>query len=125
LNDEDALDGRISAIYPMIDNGVMTFTVSLADKSSRLLRSNMRVDVLVILQRKPHALRIKKGPFAEGDGYRQAFVLRGDRAVRTPISLGIASFDDFEVLEGLAEGDDVIVSDMRDYLHLREITIKQ
>lgn len=125
LNDEDALDGRISAIYPKIDNGVMTFTISLMDKSSRLLRSNLRVDVLVILQRKPRALRIKKGPFAEGDGYRQAFVLRGDRAVRTPISLGIASFDDFEVLDGLAEGDEVIVSDMRDYLHLREITIKQ
>ena len=36
-----------------------------------------------------------------------------------------ASFDDFEVLNGLAEGDEVIISDMRDYLHLREISLKQ
>jgi HlyD family secretion protein len=125
VNDEDTLEGRISAIYPKIDNGVMTFTVSLADKSSKLLRSNMRVDVLVITDRKPRVLRLKKGPFAEGEGYRQAFVIRGDRAVRTPISLGLASFDDFEVVSGLAEGDEVIVSDMRDYLHLSEINIKQ
>jgi HlyD family secretion protein len=124
INDEDTLAGRISAIYPKIDNGAMTFTVSLADKSNRLLRSNLRVDVLVITDRKPHALRLKKGPFAEGDGYRQAFVVRGDRAVRMPISLGLASFEDFEVVSGLAEGDEVIVSDMRDYLHLREIGLK-
>jgi HlyD family secretion protein len=125
LNDDDALEGRVSAIHPKIENGVMTFTVSLADKSNHLLRSNQRVDVLVVLQRKARALRLKKGPFAEGDGYRQAFVVRGDRAVRTPIGLGIASFDEFEVVNGLADGDEVIISDMRDYLHLREISIKQ
>jgi HlyD family secretion protein len=124
VNDEDVLEGRVSAIYPKIDNGVLTFTVSLADRSNRLLRSNLRVDVLVITDRKPRVLRLKKGPFAEGDGYRQAFVVRGDRAVRTPIGLGLASFDDFEVVNGLAEGDEVIVSDMRDYLHLREIGLK-
>jgi hypothetical protein len=45
--------------------------------------------------------------------------------VRTPIGLGIASFDEFEVVNGLADGDEVIISDMRDYLHLREINIKQ
>lgn len=125
VNDDDALEGRVSAIHPKIENGVMTFTVSLADKSNHLLRSNQRVDVLVVLQRKARALRLKKGPFAEGDGYRQAFVVHGDRAVRTPIGLGIASFDEFEVVNGLADGDEVIISDMRDYLHLREISIKQ
>lgn len=125
LNDDDSLEGRISAIHPKIENGVMTFTVSLVDKSNHLLRSNQRVDVLVVLQRKARALRLKKGPFTEGDGYRQAFVVRGDRAVRTPIGLGIASFDEFEVVSGLADGDEVIISDMRDYLHLREINIKQ
>lgn len=125
LNDDDSLEGRISAIHPKIENGVMTFTVSLVDKSNHLLRSNQRVDVLVVLQRKARALRLKKGPFSEGEGYRQAFVVRGDRAVRTPIGLGIASFDEFEVVSGLADGDEVIISDMRDYLHLSEINIKQ
>jgi HlyD family secretion protein len=125
VNEDDALEGRVSAIHPKIENGVMTFTVSLADKSNRLLRSNLRVDVLVVLQRKPRVLCLKKGPFSEGEGYRQAFVVRGDRAVRTPIGLGIASFDEFEVVNGLADGDEVIISDMRDYLHLREINIKQ
>jgi HlyD family secretion protein len=124
LSDDDALEGRVGAIFPKIENGIMTFRVTLADKSNALLRPNLRADVLVVTDRRPRALRIRKGPFIEGDGFRQAFVIRGDRAVRTPIALGLASFDDYEVVNGLAEGDEVIISDMRDYLHLKEIGIR-
>ena len=84
----------------------------------------MRVDVLVVTGRKDDVLRIKKGPFADGEGGRQAFVVHGKRAVRTPIELGLASFDDFEVVQGLALGDEVIISDMRDWIHVREIRIR-
>ena len=124
LNDDDHLDGQVSAIFPKIENGVMTFRVSLADRSNKLLRPNLRADVLVVTDRRPRVRRIRKGPFTEGEGFRQAFVVRGDRAVRTPITLGVASFDDYEVVNGLSEGDDVIVSDMREYLHLAEVRIK-
>lgn len=124
LNEQDSLEGRVGAIFPKIENGVMTFQATLADKSNRLLRPNLRVDVLVITDRRPRALRIRRGPFTEGDGFRQAFVVHGDRAVRTPITLGLASFDDYEVVNGLAEGDEVIISDMRDYLHLGDVSIK-
>jgi hypothetical protein len=44
--------------------------------------------------------------------------------VRTPITLGLVSFDDYEVVNGLVEGDEVIISDMRDYLHLAEVGFK-
>jgi HlyD family secretion protein len=124
LSDDDALEGRVGAIFPKIENGIMTFRVALADKSNALLRPNLRADVLVVTDRRPRALRIRKGPFIEGDGFRQAFVIRGDRAVRTPITLGLSSFDDYEVVNGLADGDEVIISDMRDYLHLKEIGIR-
>ena len=121
---DETLDGTVATVLPTIQNGVITLQVALADKSSRLLRSNMRVDVLIITGRKPNVLRIKKGPFADGEGARQAFVVRGDRAVRTPVELGLASYDDFEVVRGLAQGDEVIISDMRDYAHLKEIRIR-
>jgi HlyD family secretion protein len=124
VNEQDALEGTVSTILPKIDNGIMTFRVTLADKSSALLRPNLRVDVLVVTDRRPRALRVKKGPFSEGEGFRNAFVVRGDRAVRTPITLGLVSFDDYEVVNGLVEGDEVIISDMRDYLHLAEVGIK-
>jgi HlyD family secretion protein len=124
VNDDDALAGRVSAILPKIENGIITFRVALDDRSHQLLRPNLRVDVLVVTDRRPRALRLRKGPFSEGDGFRQAFVIRGDRAVRTPIALGLVSFDDYEVVNGLVEGDEVIISDMRDYLHLPEVRFK-
>jgi hypothetical protein len=45
-------------------------------------------------------------------------------ARRTRVRLGAASPTHLEVLEGLAEGDEVIVSDMTDYLHAREIRVR-
>jgi HlyD family secretion protein len=69
-------------------------------------------------------LRIKKGPFANAEGVRDVFVMRGDTAIKTPVKFGIASIDSYEVLEGLLEGDEVIISDMTDYQHLKEVKIK-
>jgi len=121
---EQYLEGSISGVEPAIKDGVMTFFVSLANKSSQLLRSNLRVDVLVVVDRKDRALRIKKGPFASSDGVHDVFVVRGDTAVKTPARIGINSFDNYEVLEGLLEGDEVIISEMADYMHLKEVRIK-
>ncbi|HWP45499.1 MAG TPA: HlyD family efflux transporter periplasmic adaptor subunit, partial [Blastocatellia bacterium] len=121
---EQYLEGRISSIEPTIKDGIITFLVELADKSSPLLRSNLRVDVMVVTERKDRALRIKKGPFASSEGDHDVFVIRGDVAVKLPVRIGISSFDNYEVLDGLLEGDEVIISDMADYMHLKEIRIK-
>jgi HlyD family secretion protein len=121
---EQYLDGQISSIEPAIKDGVITFLVGLADKSSQLLRSNLRVDVLVVVDRKDRALRIKKGPFAGSDGVHDVFVIRGDTAFKTPVRIGISSFDNYEVLEGLLEGDEVIISEMAEYMHLKDVRIK-
>jgi HlyD family secretion protein len=120
---DELLGARVAAILPAVQNGVMSFTVTLDDKASPLLKSNMRVDVLVTTDRTDKAVRVRKGPFANGDGVQQVFVIRGDHAIRTPVKLGIAGFDTFEVAEGLVPGDEVIISDMADYASAREIQI--
>jgi HlyD family secretion protein len=123
IND-DYLAGVISRINPTVNNGVITMVVSLEDKSNALLRSNLRVDVLVATERRDSALRIKKGPFVNGDGLRDVFVIRGDVAIKTQARFGIASFDHYEVLQGLIEGDEVIISDMTDFMHVKEVKLK-
>ena len=123
VNDE-YLKGALRSIDPTIKNGVITLQVSLLDKSSALLKSNLRCDVLIVTDRKDKALRVKKGPFANAEGARDVFVIRGDTASKTPVKFGIASFDNYEVLDGLLDGDEVIISDMTDYQHLKEVKIK-
>ena len=122
VNDQN-LEGTVSEVFPTVENGVLHFTVAFAKPSHPALRPSLRTDVLVITERKPRALRVKRGPFAD-NAARQAFVVRGDRAVRVPIEVGLSGVDDVELLNGAAEGDEIIISDMKDYLHLSEVRIK-
>jgi HlyD family secretion protein len=121
-NDLD-LQGTVTEVLPTVENGILRFTVALAEPSHAGLRPNLRTDVLVITDRKPRVLRVKRGPFADNVA-RQAFVVRGDRAVRVPIEIGLAGADDVELVSGVSEGDEIIISDMKDYIHLAEIKIR-
>ncbi len=123
-NEETKLGGSIANILPAIKDGIVTMQIALEDKASGILRSNLRVDVQIITERRDRVLRIKKGPALTGQGGKDVFVIRGAAAVRTPVLLGLASFDAFEVLSGMMEGDEVIISDVSDYLHLKEFDVK-
>jgi HlyD family secretion protein len=124
VSEGQAVAGTVAAVRPTIANGTLSFAVALREKSSPLLRSNLRVDVLVVVGRKDHALRIKRGPFASGEGMQNVFVVKGARAVRTPVRLGLSSYDDFEVVSGLREGDEAVISDMSAYQHVREVGLR-
>ncbi|MGH7456616.1 MAG: efflux RND transporter periplasmic adaptor subunit, partial [bacterium] len=103
---DDYLAGTISSILPTIQNGIITLHATLEDKSSQLLRSNLRVDVLIITSQKDNALRVKKGAFVNGEGEHEAFVIRDGTAYKMPVRIGLASFDQYEIVEGLSEGDE-------------------
>jgi HlyD family secretion protein len=117
------LQGTVTDVFPTVENGILRFTVALTEPSHAGLRPNLRTDVLVVTDRKPRVLRVKRGPFADNVA-RQAFVIRGDRAVRIPIEIGLAGADDVEVVSGVSEGDEIIISDMKDYIHLGEVKIR-
>jgi HlyD family secretion protein len=124
VNDELALPGAIARINPTVNDGVITLVVGLEDKSNAQLRSNLRVDVLVGAERKDGVLRIRKGPSVSGEGVRDVFVIRGDVALKTSAKFGVAGADHYEVLQGLVEGDEVVISDMTDYMHVKELKLR-
>jgi HlyD family secretion protein len=121
---DEALDGHVATIEPAIDQGTVRFTVELARPDHPGLRSNLRVDVWVVTEERENVLRVRKGPFVQGGGaVQQVFVIDGDRAVRVDARMGLAGREHLEILSGLEPGDEVIVSDMRDQAHLREVAI--
>ncbi len=122
--DDQTLDGRLASIDPTIENGAVKFKVDLADARNPRLRNALRVDVLVVTDVRANALRVPKGPFAQGGQTEEVFVVQGDHAVRHRVRLGLTGDEYYEVLDGLAPGNVVIVSDMKDYTHLDRIDLK-
>ncbi len=122
INREDS-PGEISAIEPTINNGIVTFFVNLADRSNPALRSNLRVDVHVITAFKENVVRVKYGPFVNGPGRQDIFVLEGDRALRRPVLIGATNLDFVEIITGVDPGTAVIISDMENYRHRNSIRI--
>jgi HlyD family secretion protein len=71
-------------------------------------------------------LRIKNSSFYKGPDTYQLFVLTDNgTAEKRSVRLGDCNFDFIEVLEGLNEGDRVIISDMSSYSSIAEIKIKE
>jgi HlyD family secretion protein len=122
--DDQTLDGRLASIDPTIENGAVKFKVDLADARNPRLRNALRVDVLVVTDVRANALRVPKGPFAQGGQTEEVFVVQGDRAVRRRVRLGLTGYEHYEVLDGLAPGEVVILSDMKDYTHLEKVDLK-
>jgi HlyD family secretion protein len=122
VNETVTLDGFITAVLPTIKDGAATAQIRLEDKASRLLRANLRVDVFVVTAQKHRVLRVKRGSFA-AEGRQDVFVVRGSKAVRTAVQLGISNFEYVEIVAGLMEGDEVITTETQDYMHLKEVSL--
>jgi HlyD family secretion protein len=122
--DGQPLSGRLAQVYPTIENGTVKLTADLDDKRNPKLRNNLSVDVLVVTDSRANVLRVPKGPYAQGGAAVPVFVIQGDHATKRTVRFGLSGYDSFEVLDGLAEGDEVILSDMRDYVHLSRVNLK-
>ncbi|UCC80443.1 MAG: efflux RND transporter periplasmic adaptor subunit [Candidatus Zixiibacteriota bacterium] len=123
LNDNQ-LSGRISSIMPTIQDGVITFIIELDDKTEKSLRSNLRVDVDVVISNVEDVIRAKNGPYINGSGLQEIFVIDGDKAHKRKVMVGATNFFYVEIQSGVKEGEEVIISNMEDYIHRSEIKIK-
>jgi HlyD family secretion protein len=118
------IEGSVTRVRPTVENGSVTLEVALDESSHPALRHNLRVEVFLVTDRESDALRVRRGTYLMRDGTHAAFVIRGETAVRTPVRFGITNIDYYQVLDGLDEGDEVIVSDMSDRMHLKEVRLR-
>lgn len=117
------IGGTIESVDPRIVNGVVKFFVTLDEPAHARLRNNLRVDVAVITGSRPNTLVSRRGALGRTNN-AHAFVVRDDAAVRVPVRFGIASTDAIEILEGVAEGDQLVISDISEYDDVSELRLK-
>jgi HlyD family secretion protein len=126
----DALPGRSwtgrtaqipKAVVPRGGRSVGEVLCSVDNEDMTLL-PNVNVDVRVRVQVRPRALTVPRSAVRVAAEQRYVFIVKDQRLKRQPIRVGIASTSEYEVLEGLSEGDLVAIpgeAELRDGMMVR------
>ncbi|MEM7375097.1 MAG: HlyD family efflux transporter periplasmic adaptor subunit [Bacteroidota bacterium] len=124
INGQD-LTGYITLILPAVENNTVQFHVSLDDPTHTSLRTNMRVEVYIITERKENVLRVVNGPAFTGAREQEVFVVKGDHAEKRWVRIGLNNLDYVELQGNIQPGEQLIISDTKDYLHLDRFDLKK
>ncbi len=109
------IPGEVTRIDPSASQGTVTVDVKLlVDKLPAGARPQLSVDGTIEIQRLPDVLYVGKPAYGQSNSQVGLFkvVDEGEYAVRTTVMLGLGSVNLIEVVQGLNEGDEVILSDM-------------
>ena len=120
----DKLEGTVSDVTPLSKNGVISFTVQLEEDNHRRLRSGLKTDVYVMNAVKDDVMRIANASYYVGKGEYDLFVVNGDQLLKRKVQLGDRNYENEEVISGLQQGDQVVVSDMASYKDKNKLKIK-
>ncbi|HTE02205.1 MAG TPA: HlyD family efflux transporter periplasmic adaptor subunit [Mucilaginibacter sp.] len=121
---EVQLKGKVSNVYPSVQNGIITFDIQLDERNNKQLRPNMKVDVFLVTSVHSKVLRVANGPAFKGASPQEIFVINNGKAEKRTVHTGLSNFDFVELIDGIQAGDVVITSDMTEYKNSKELTIK-
>ena len=116
----DTRNGKVKGIVARIDpaaqNGTVGVDVTLLGALPQGARPDLSVDGTIELERLDNVLKVQRPSFSQENATIQLYRLGADgEAVRTRVTLGLSSVAEVVVVEGLNEGDEVILSDMSAY----------
>ena len=106
--------GHVMRIDPAVYNGTVTVDVMLDDPLPPGARPDLSVDGTIDLERLSNVLYVGRPAFGQENSTVGMFVLQpdGKTALRDQVKLGRSSVNTVEILGGLKDGDQVILSDM-------------
>jgi HlyD family secretion protein len=108
------IPGHVTRIDPSVVNGTRTVDVMLDGPLPAGAVPQLSVDGTIDLERMTDVLYVGRPALGNEDSTLSLFKLDpdGKGATRVPVKVGRASVNDIQVIEGLKEGDTVILSDM-------------
>lgn len=107
------IDGQVIRVDPAVQNGYVQVDVDLVGDLPKGARPDLSVDGTIQIERLDDVLYMGRPAYGESGSTIQLFkvVDDGNRAVRVDVGLGRASVNTIEVVSGLQQGDEVILSD--------------
>ncbi len=105
-----SFEGKVERINKALDIATRTLQAEIyIPNTNRLLKPGMFARLRVALSEKLQTLVIPRNAILEEAGSKFIFVVKGNQALRTSIVTGFEEDPFVEVLEGLSEGDLVVV----------------
>lgn len=107
---ERVFEGKVVRINSALELATRTLQAEIhVPNPSHLLKPGMFSRIEMALSEKPGTLTVLREALIEEGGKRSVFVVEGNQALQRPIVTGIEQDQWVEVLEGLREGDRVII----------------
>jgi len=122
----DLIDGRVKRVDPNVQNGSVLVEVALEGELPRGARPDLNVDGTIEIERLDDVLHVGRPAYGQSNSTVGLFMLvdGGSAAVRVPVRLGASSVNEIEILEGLKQGDEVILSDMSRWDDTERVRLK-
>lgn len=107
------IQGEVQRIDPAAREGTFTVDVMLTGPLPSSARPDLSVDGTIELERLADVLHVGRPAFGQGQQTVGLFRLTpdGQEAVRVQVTLGRSSVSTIEIVNGLKEGDQIILSD--------------
>lgn len=120
------IPGHVTRIDPAVVNGTRTVDVELDGPLPPGAVPQLSVDGTIDLERMKDVLYVGRPSLGNENSTLSLFRIDpdGKRATRVPVKVGRASVEAIQVLEGLKEGDTVILSDMSRYDNVDRIRLE-
>ncbi len=120
------IQGRVSRIDPAAREGTFTVDVTFTEALPSSARPDLSVDGTIELERLRNVLYVDRPAFGQANQTVGIFKLTpdGQQASRATVKLGRTSVSTVEIVEGLREGDQVIISDTTTMDSYKEIRVR-
>jgi len=106
------VSGSVIRIDPAVQGGTVQVDVELIGKLPRGARPDLSVDGTIEIERLPRVVYTGRPAYGQPNTTIGLFKLvEGGYAVRVPVEIGRTSVNAVEIVQGLAPGDEVILSD--------------
>ncbi|MGO4702768.1 efflux RND transporter periplasmic adaptor subunit [Dyella sp. 2RAB6] len=117
--------GLVSAISPEVVNGEVAARLRFDGDTPKQLRQNQRLSVRILLDRRDNVLAVQRGSFVDESGGAYAYIVHDGIAEKHPIRVGASSIDKVEILDGLKEGDRIVISGTDSFKNAARVAISR
>jgi HlyD family secretion protein len=117
--------GSVSGVSPEVVAGQVTARLRFGNEKPAGLRQSQRLSVRILIDRRDNVLMVDRGAFVDQEGGGFAYLVRGNVAERHPVRLGAASIAKVEILDGVAVGDQIVISGTDEFKSAQRVILSR